>query len=78
MIPAGREERGGVTDAGGHFEAEHVPVKAERAFQVGHLEVDVTDAGQGMDRFQRPAASWMRTSAPFQAAAGKSFSTAAR
>ena len=51
MIAAGGEEGGGVAHPDGHLKAEHVVVEAERALQVGHLEMHVADPGLGMDRF---------------------------
>ena len=49
VVAAGGQERGGITEARGHLEAEHVAVKTQGAFQVGHLEVNVAEAGLGMD-----------------------------
>ena len=44
MIAARRQERGIAPKPLGHLKSEHVAIEGEGAFQVGDLEVHVTDA----------------------------------
>lgn len=50
MVTARGKKRGGVAHAGSHGKAEDIAVEAERAFQVGYLEVKVADPGLRMDK----------------------------
>ena len=53
MISAGADERGGVAHFQRHFETEHAAVEPQRAIQIRHLEMDVADAGGGVDGGRR-------------------------
>ena len=50
VVVARRDERRLVAVALLHLEPEHVAVEAERAVDVGHLQVDVSDVDAGIDR----------------------------
>ena len=50
VVAAGREEGGLRAITGGQLEAEHAAIEGKRALDVGHLEVDMADAGIGIDR----------------------------
>jgi hypothetical protein len=50
VVAAGGDEGGGAADALLQLEAEHATVKLERAFEVGHFQMNVTDADAGIDR----------------------------
>lgn len=49
VVVTGGEEGCGVADALGDFEAEDTLVEGEGAVEVGYAEMDVADAGLGMD-----------------------------
>jgi nitrate/nitrite-specific signal transduction histidine kinase len=49
VIAAGRYERGARAHPLHHLKAEHATVECKRAIEVGDLEMNVTDAGAGMD-----------------------------
>ncbi len=49
VVVAGGEEGGGITEALGFGEAEDVAVEVEGAFEVCDFEVDVADAGFGVE-----------------------------
>ena len=46
----GRDEGGVPAVALGQLEAEHAAIEAQRPLEVGHLQVDMADAGAGVDR----------------------------
>ena len=50
VVAAGREEGGLRAVARRQLEAEHAAIEGERALDIGHLEVDVADAGTRIDR----------------------------
>ena len=49
VIAAGGEERGLVADTGLQLEAEHVGPEADRAVEVGDLQVDMADVDLFID-----------------------------
>ena len=49
VIAAGGQERGLVAQPLHELEAEHAPVEAECAVEVGDLEMDVPDVDAGID-----------------------------
>jgi hypothetical protein len=53
VIAAGRNEGGLRSVALHQLETEHVAIKAERAIEIGDLEVDMADARAGGDRLLR-------------------------
>ena len=53
MVAAGGNERGLRAILLHELEAEHADVEIERARQVGHLQVDMADAGAGGDGWIR-------------------------
>ena len=52
VVAARRDERRAGA-ALGELEAEHAAVEAQRALQIGDLEMDVADARPGIDRVRR-------------------------
>ena len=54
VVAAGRDERGLVAHALLQLEAEHAAVEAERALEVGDLQVDVADVDARIDRGHAP------------------------
>ena len=50
VVATRRDERGRVTHHRHQLEAEHATVEIQRAVDVGHLEVHVSDVGAGRDR----------------------------
>ena len=53
VVAAGRDECGARAHALHQLEAEHIAIEAERAVEVGDLEVDMSDAGTGDDGWVR-------------------------
>jgi hypothetical protein len=51
VIAAGRDERRAVAHPLHQLEAEHVAIEAERAVEIGDLEMDMPDTGAGDDRW---------------------------
>ena len=49
VIAAGRNERRAVAHPLHHLEAEHAAIEAERAIEIGDLEMDMPDPGAGYD-----------------------------
>ena len=50
VIAAGGKKDGLGTVTLGDLKSENIAVKAERTIKIGHLEVDMANAGLGMDR----------------------------
>ena len=50
MLAAGGDEGGLIFEARLYLEAEHAAIEAERALDVGHLEMDVADVHARVDR----------------------------
>jgi hypothetical protein len=50
MIPACGKKRGRFAKTLRQFESEHITIKSKRAFQVSHLQMDMTDTCRWMNR----------------------------
>ena len=70
VIAARREEGGLVAHALHQLEAEHVPVEAERAVEVGDLQMDVPDVRPWVDRVRHPWPTFSQAGNPAWSSAG--------